>query len=261
MSTDAVVTSKAGGVLTIGLNAPSRRNAIDNEMYVALAELIAQASVDPEVRVLLFHGEEGYFTSGNALSEFIGHDSNREFVPLRFFRAIASCGKPIVAAVEGGAIGVGATALLHCDVVYAGRGTRFQMPFIDFGLCPEGGSSLLLAQGGGYKRAARWLLLGESFNADQAVLGGLVTEVVDDRAALDHARAAAFKLAQHPPNAVVKTKELMRRGQHAALMLTLEEEGKHFSKLLASREAQDALSRFVDRLGRRKTSHAGEIEE
>ncbi|HEX8601931.1 MAG TPA: enoyl-CoA hydratase-related protein [Pseudoduganella sp.] len=239
------------GVLHITFNRVARRHAITFDMYLRLAWLFTTASTDDAVRVVLLSGEGDYFTAGNDLADFIGYEEGDEFVPAHFLGALSRCTKPIVAAVEGGAIGVGSTLLLHCDVVYAGRSTKFLMPFINFALCPEGASSLLLPRAAGYKQAARWLLLGEGFGAADAQQAGLVTEVVDDSAALASGQRTAARLAALPHAAVLQTKALMRRAEAGLVQSVLDDECESFSRLLASPAAQSALQAFTAAAARR----------
>lgn len=242
------------GILHISFNRPARRHAINFDMYLQLAWLLTMASAEDAVRVVLLGGTDNYFTAGNDLADFIGYQEGEDFIPAHFLGALSRCTKPIVAAVEGGAIGVGSTLLLHCDVVYAGRSTKFLMPFINFGLCPEGASSLLLARAAGYKQAARWLLLGEGFGAADAQQAGLVTEVVDDLAAMASALRTASRLAALPHAAVLQTKALMRRAEGGLVQSVLDDENLAFAALLAGPAAQDALRAFTEAAARRASA-------
>jgi enoyl-CoA hydratase/carnithine racemase len=242
------------GILHVSFNRAARRHAITFDMYLELARLFTVAGADDAVRVVLLSGAGGYFTAGNDLSDFIGYEEGDDFIPAHFLGALSRCTKPVVAAVEGGAIGVGSTLLLHCDVVYAGRSAKFLMPFINFALCPEGASSLLLARAAGYKQAARWLLLGEGFGAADALQAGLVTEVVDDGAAMASALRTAHKLGALPHAAVLQTKALMRRAEAALVQSVLDDECLSFSRLLAAPAAQAALRAFTEAAARRSAT-------
>lgn len=232
------------GVLSLTFHRPGRRNALNGPMYQAAARALRAARLDEGVRVILLSGADGYFTAGNDLSDFIGYDRRDEFLPAAFLRELAACDKPVVAAVEGGAIGVGATMLLHCDFVFAARSTRFHLPFIHLNVCPEGGSSVLLPQRAGAHRAARWLLLGEPFTAAQAQEGDLVTEVVNDGGALQVAQAVADRLAAFDPVSMRTSKRLLR-GDLPALQATMAVELAHFTELLVQPAAQQALQRMT----------------
>ena len=242
------------GVLHITLNRPERRHALTFDMYLQLAWLLNMANSSEAVRVVLLSGAGDYFTGGNDLADFIGFEEGEDFVPAHFLGALSRCEKPVVAAVEGGAIGVGSTLLLHCDVVYAGRSTRFLMPFINFALCPEGASSLLLPRAAGYKQAVRWLMLGEPFDAAEAQRASLVTEVVDDGTALGRAAATAARLAVLPHAAVLETKALMRRANAKLVQSVLDDECHAFATLLAAPAAQAALKAFTNAAARRATA-------
>ena len=232
------------GVLALIFNRPDRRNALNGPMYQGMARALRAARLDDAVKVVLISGAQGYFTSGNDLTDFIGYDRRDEFLPAAFLRELSSLDKPVVAAVEGGAIGVGATMLLHCDFVQAGRSTKFHMPFIHLNVCPEGGSSVLVPARAGARRAARWLLLGEPFGADEALAGDLVSEVVDDGAALVSAQAVAVRLAALSPQALQASKRLLR-GDLPALQAAMAVELERFTELLVQPSAQQALQRMT----------------
>jgi enoyl-CoA hydratase/carnithine racemase len=234
------------GLQTITFNRPSRRNAFDNDLYVALTRALREARLNEHVKVVLITGAQGYFSAGNDLEDFIGYDCRDDFLPAAFLRELAACTKPVVAAVEGCAIGVGFTMLLHCDFIYVGRSTRLHMPFIHLNVCPEGGSSFLVPAWAGARRAARWLLLGEPFDALQAQDADLVTEVLDDGATLAQAQAVALRLAAMDPAALQTTKRLLR-GDLPALQSTMAVELECFTDLLARPPAQAALVRMTQR--------------
>jgi enoyl-CoA hydratase/carnithine racemase len=245
MSASEVLRDFQGGILTLTFNRPQRRNAMNGPMYRALARALREARVDDAVRVVILAGAEGYFTAGNDLSDFVGFDRRDEFVPAEFLRELAACDKPVVAAVEKGAIGVGATLLLHCDFVYAGRSTRLHMPFIHLSVCPEGGSSVLVPIRAGSKRAARWLMLGEPFGAQEAYEADIVTEVVEDGAALERARQTADRLSTLSIDALLATKRLLRQ-ELPALQGAMNLELERFTELLVKPPAQMAMMRMLD---------------
>jgi enoyl-CoA hydratase/carnithine racemase len=166
---------------------------------------------------------------------------------MQFLIAISEARKPIVAAVNGTAVGVGVTMLLHCELVYAGSGATFQMPFVNLGLCPEAGSTLLLPRVMGHQRAAELLLLGESFSADKACALGIVTAVCPDKDVLSTARHKALLLATQPAAAVRLAKSLLKRDYAPQLRETIVEEGRQFMERLKSPEAAEALQAFMQR--------------
>lgn len=248
---DAILSTTEGCVLILTINRPERRNALDTPMYERLAHELNRAGDAGDVRVVVLTGAGGYFTAGNALEEFASPTPPSELAGVRFLRALAACPKPVLAAVEGGAIGIGTTLLLHCDAVHVGESTRFGAPFVNLGVCPEGASSLLLPRSAGYKRAAQILLFGEPFSAWQAVDAGIVSAVVHDGDALDATLAAARKVAALPPGAVRTTKALLRRADRAAVAEAMDVEERAFIELLGSDAARRAILSFVEPRARR----------
>ena len=244
-----LLVTHAGGVATLTLNHPDRRNALTLDMYRAMTAAIHAAHHDPVTRVVVLSGADGYFTAGNDLGDFVGYEKRGEFVALTFLQALAACSKPVVAAVERGASGVGATLLQHCDFVYAGRSTRFSLPFINFGLCVEGGTSLALARGPMSRQVTRWLMLGEPFNADEALAAGLLTAVLEDDTTLAQAHATAARLATQPPEALQATKALLQKAR-GPMHDTLAEEIACFTDLLEGEFAQEQLRKFTSKAKR-----------
>jgi len=247
-STDQIQSELSEGILTLGINRPDKRNALNMAMYQALADGLRHADGDDAVRVILICGSEECFTSGNDLADFLSAPPTGPQSPvMQFLMAISEARKPIVAAVNGAAVGVGVTMLLHCELVYAGAGAVFQMPFVNLGLCPEAGSTLLLPGIMGHQRAAELLLLGEEFSAEKACAVGIVTEVCPDRDVPATARRKALQLAAQPAAAVRLAKHLLKRGHAARLQETIVEEGAQFMARLKSPEAGEALQAFMQR--------------
>ncbi len=247
MSQEAqVLITHADAVTTLTLNRPDRRNALTLGMYQLLTDAIRAAQHDPAVRAVVLTGAGGYFTAGNDLGDFVGYEKRGEFVALTFLQALAACSKPVVAAVERGAVGVGATMLQHCDFVYAGRGTRFSLPFINFGLSVEGGTSLAMARGPMSRQVTRWLMLGEPFNADEALAAGLLTEVLEDDATLTRAQGIAARLAAQQPAALQATKRMLQKAK-GPMHDTLAEEIDRFTDLLEGDYAQEQLRKFTSK--------------
>jgi enoyl-CoA hydratase/carnithine racemase len=240
-----ILIEKQAGVLRIEISRPEKKNAITAAMYQAMASALADGEADPEVRAFLIHGSPAIFTAGNDLGDFMVNPPADENAPVfQFLLAVSTASKPLVAAVNGAAVGVGTTMLLHCDLVYAGQSAQFRLPFVPLGLCPEAASSLLLPAIAGYQRAAEKMLLGEPFGADEAREMGFVNEVLPDGEVVERARAQACKLAALPPSALVTTKALMKRGQRAPVADQIREEAGHFRRLLGSPEAAAALAAF-----------------
>jgi enoyl-CoA hydratase/carnithine racemase len=243
-----IVTEKLQGVLRVELRRPEKKNALTAAMYERLSRVFQEAATDTDVRVLLLHGQPGAFTAGNDLGEFLNDPPSNEEAPVfRFLAAFRDFPKPFMAAVTGVAVGVGTTMLLHCDLVYAGAGARFQLPFVSLGLCPEAASSLLLPALVGPARAAEIILLGEPFGAERAREIGLVNRVLPDTEVLDHALAQARRLAGQPPAAVRLAKQLLKRSQAALVKETMAEEDRQFGMRLASPEAREAFGAFLEK--------------
>lgn len=238
----------ADRILEITIDRPERKNALTMAMYSAMAELLTAAVDDPEVRVVIISGAGGNFTSGNDLTDFLGGSASGEESPVfQFMQALYSFPKPVVAAVNGPAIGIGTTMLLHCDMAYAGEDAIFQMPFVDLGLCPEYASSYFLPRIAGHARASELLLLSRKFDAREAVSLGLCNAAVPAEEALASARATAAELAQKAPAAVRLSKRLLRRGTHDAGLEVIGEEAGHFQQRLASEEFKEAATAFMEK--------------
>ncbi len=247
---DHIAVERAARVLTIRFNRPDKKNALTQAMYTAMAAALTEAQADPEVRVVLFAGHPGVFSAGNDIEDFIKAPASGNFEdsPVgRFMLALAKFPKPVVVAVDGLAIGIGVTLLLHSDLVYAGRGARFQAPFVNLGICAEYASTMLMPRIMGHVRAAELLLLGEMFSAQTALECGLVNAVVDDGMVEAHARERALKLAAQPPNAVRVTKMLMKRWTEQEVKEALPLEASHFVPMLKQPEALEALTAFVQK--------------
>jgi len=244
---DDVVLSTANGVLEIRFNRPEKKNALTRAMYETVSVALEHADADPAIRVALLTGTGDTFTSGNDIRDFQARGAGNE--PRggsRFLPAISSMQKPLIAAVNGAAIGVGTTMLMHCDLIVAARSARFVMPFTSLGLVPEAASSLLVPRLLGHQRASALLLLGEPLDAQMAFEWGLVNRVVDDAALMETAREVARRLAALPPQAVRLTKRLMKHGA-ADVGARIQEEIGVFSERLASPEAQEAFAAFMEK--------------
>jgi enoyl-CoA hydratase/carnithine racemase len=233
------------GVVQITMNRPERKNALDRASYAGLIDAIKAAEADPEIRAMVLTGAAGCFTSGNDIKDFAAATDAGPRVAIDFLGAISTATKPVVAAVEGFAVGIGTTMLLHCDLAYAGKGASFRLPFVTLGLCPEGGSSYLLPLVAGTKRAAELLMLGEAFGPDAAQEAGLVNAVTAEGGALALAIEKARALAALPPQSVALTKSLLKRGHAATVAETIATEGRLFGERLLSDEARAAFVAFL----------------
>lgn len=235
----------AEGVCTVTISRPEKKNSLTRAMYAALADAIETAADGEEVRALLLAGEGDIFCAGNDIGEFRDRPAPGAGAPpppsRRFYTGLAEFPKPVVAAVPGLAIGIGCTMLMHADIVYAAPEARFRLPFVDLGVVPELGSSLLLPRMAGRHRAAELMLLGEFFGAEEAREIGLVNRVMPRDELLPNATATARALARKPQEALRQTKRLLRQDM-PALMLRMQEELEVFDRLLASPETQAIMA-------------------
>jgi enoyl-CoA hydratase/carnithine racemase len=240
-----ITVDTSGGVATIVIARPQKKNALTFAMYHAMTDAVTAAVADDAVRALLIVGQPGVFTSGNDLEDFKRRPPLSENSPVfRFMQVLAACDKPVVAAVTGLAVGIGATMLLHCDLVYISDEALLAMPFVSLGLVPEFASSLLLPQLLGHAKAAEKLLLGETFTAIEAVEFGIANAVLPAGEVLAHARAMAERFNALPPSAVRDTKRLMRSGSKDAIARAMQDEAAVFIERLRSPEAQEAFEAF-----------------
>jgi enoyl-CoA hydratase/carnithine racemase len=233
----------APGIRILAIDDPGTRNALSANTYRRLTHEIAEAEEHPGLRVMIITGAGGVFTSGNDLNDF--RDRPDATAALGLLHALACAETPVIAAVEGFAIGIGTTMLLHCDLAYAGCSAIFALPFTRLGLSPEGGSSLLLPQLAGAKRATEMLLLGERFSAHDAQSAGLLNTVVEDGTALATALHTAHKLTALPDESLRATKRLLT--DKDAVRRAIDREAAIFARRLQSPEAQSAISAVLDR--------------
>jgi enoyl-CoA hydratase/carnithine racemase len=241
---EKVIISQASGVLRIIFNRPEKKNALDRESYGTMIAALEAAEGDEAVKAVLFAGVGGDFTAGNDLADLRDFlDALDAFPALTFVKTLAAFGKPMVAAVTGDAVGVGTTMLFHCDLVYASPEARLRMPFIDLGLVPEAGASLLVPQRFGMARASQYLLLGDGFSGAEAHALGLVNGLAPAEFVLETALAAAQKLAVKPPAALMAARRLLR-GDPADILARIDAEAVLFAKALASPATRERLAAF-----------------
>jgi enoyl-CoA hydratase/carnithine racemase len=244
---EPVLVTRSAGVCEVRFNRPEKRNAITFVMYERLTRALADAQADSTVRAVLLSGEGASFSAGNDLQDFLsGPPLSNAHPAMQFLRTLATFGKPLLAAVQGPAVGIGVTMLLHCDLIVAARTAQFTLPFVALGLVPEAGSSLLLPRLIGHQRAAELLFLGQPFNADTAYRLGLVNSVVEERSLLDEARALARGVAQQPSEALAATRRLLR-GETGELLARIEEEARIFGAQLQSEEFRARVRAFLTR--------------
>ncbi len=238
----------AEAICTIRFDRPEKKNALTTAMYADVVAALRAALTDDAVRVVRFIGTPGLFTAGNDLGDFMSRPpSDTEAPVFQLLSMLPDYAKPIVAAVDGPAIGLGTTMLLHCDLVVATARARLQMPFIKLGLVPEAASSLLLPSLAGLQRASEWLLLGEAFSGTDAHSAGLVNRLVAPEDLEAESLALCRALAARPPEALRQSKALLRAPLTAAIRETMQREGAVFLERLRSPEALQAFTAFFDR--------------
>lgn len=246
--TDLVKVEIDAGVMTITLSRPDKKNALSNAMYGVLADSLERAESDPAVRVVMFQADGDSFSSGNDLKDFTAQATGtftEERHVWRFLKALAHATRPLVAAVQGQAVGVGTTMLLHCDLVFTSPDARLTVPFVNLALAPEAASSWLLPARIGHARAYAMFALGEAVDGATAAAWGLSNAVVPLEDLRARARAAADQLATRPLGALTVTKRLMRDAEKiSALMDT---EGALFAERLQTAEAREAFMAFAER--------------
>lgn len=247
--TEHVRTELEQGVLQLTLDRPAKKNALTQPMYGALADAITRVESESEsgARVLHITGAGDLFTAGNDIGDFqFGATDDGETEVVRFLRTLMATDVPIVAAINGPAVGVGVTMLLHMDFVVAAREATFKTPFIDLGLVPEAASSLLMPLQMGYRSAAAMLMLGEKYSAEQALAAGIVGEVVDASQLLERSHTVARQLARKPRHALRATKRLMRL-EASSIADRFKVEMQEFVLALASPEAREAMAAFMEK--------------
>jgi enoyl-CoA hydratase/carnithine racemase len=236
------------GVMEIQFNRPEKKNAITEQMYVDLAQAFVTARQTEEVGVVLVSGHKSFFTAGNDLNDFLANPpEDDEAAVFRFLQTVADFPKPIVAAVNGPAVGIGTTLLLHCDLVFSGESAKFQMPFVNLGLVPEFASSYLLPLRVGHAKASEWLLTGKTFDAFEAKAAGLINEVFKDEQFFSAALHQAQNLAQLPRASVLTTKRLMKQTYMSKTLQAIEEESDLFRKRLSGDDFKNAVASFLKR--------------
>jgi enoyl-CoA hydratase/carnithine racemase len=246
-----VIVLDDGPIRILRLNRPEKKNALTDAMYDTLSEALENAAVSKTIRCVVIAGGPAAFTAGADLQDFLHAARHMEGLrpqAMRFLHRIAHAGKPLVAAVEGVAIGIGTTLLLHCDYVVAAIDARFSTPFVHLGLVPEAGSSLLMPRLMGTRRAFELLVMGHPLDADEAKAVGLVNAVVPAGEVEPEALKAARQIAALPAEAVAASRRLIR-GSTAEIVRRIDEESEIFKRRLKSEEAKAAFEAFFSRKG------------
>ena len=246
---DHINIETTDSVLTIGINRPEKKNALNGAMYFAVRDALVAGHDDQNVRAVIIYGLGGDFTAGNDLKEFLEFAStDQETFPAKeFLDVLIPYSKPVIAAVDGLAVGIGATMTIHCDLVYASEEARFQMPFVNLGLNPEAGSSYALPQLIGYHNAAEIILLGGMVTAKRAYDMGFVNAVIKQSELMDMAMQAALRIAELPPTPVRLAKSMMKKHFTDKIMETNDKEFRSFVGRLSSPEAAEAVQSFMEK--------------
>ncbi|SDR62266.1 Enoyl-CoA hydratase/carnithine racemase [Rhizobiales bacterium GAS113] len=242
-----VTISREDGVAIISITRPDKKNALTGAMYDAMTAVMSLSANEAAIGAVVITGSNGVFTAGNDINDFLAYKGDMGASPgLRFIKALARFEKPLVAAVDGLAIGIGTTMLLHCDLVYASPAAVLKIPFVDLGLTPEGASSVLLPRRCGMARASELLLLGEAIPAERAEAFGLVNGVVPAAELREHAIAKAKALSKKPQKALAATRKMLR-GDPGELTLVMDKEGREFAARLTMPEARAAFMAFANK--------------
>ncbi|CAB4887262.1 unannotated protein [freshwater metagenome] len=240
---------RQGSTLILTLDRPTKKNAITSAMYQALTAALDSATGDFAIRTVILTGAGDTFTAGNDVMDFLNEPVKDQNAPVfQFLTALHNFPKPLIAAVQGSAIGIGTTALLHCDLAYASFNTTFQMPFVNLGLVPEAGSTLLFPRLVGHAKASEIFLTGRTFGAQEALEMGLINQISDSP--LEAALKVAEAIGEQPPTSVINTKALLKSRDHLAVEQVMAVEGELFRIALESDEAQIAFMKFLEKKGK-----------
>lgn len=243
-----ILVAQENTILRIQFNRPERKNALSLAMYTALADILNSATVDEQIRVVVLSGVNECFTSGNDLLDFMNEPNIHDNHPVvRFMGALRNCAKPVVAIVQGHAVGIGTTLLLHCDLVYAAHDARLQLPFVNLGLAPEYASSYLVPRLVGQQKAAELLLLGEVFSGVDAEKMGFVNASLPAAELLAFAESKINRLASQPPAAARRAKMLLKKTQTQGVEAALAAEFVAFAEGLNSDECKESVTAFFEK--------------
>ncbi|MEG3768632.1 enoyl-CoA hydratase [Alteromonas sp. 14N.309.X.WAT.G.H12] len=242
-----VLTQNNDRILTVSLNRADKKNALTLKMYAQLANILKAAAEDDTVHVVLLKGEGGCFSAGNDISVFAQRDEGDSISDIvAFMNALLHFPKPVVAQVEGVAVGIGTTLLLHCDMVYCAPATQFCLPFINLGLVPEYASSYLLPRLAGRRKASEWLMLGEMFGAEDAYQFGVVTAIEPADTLGEKVMSVCKKLASKPVFAMTHTKKLLNT-EKEVIQQQINEELDVFLEALNTDAAKEAFDAFINK--------------
>lgn len=244
----SIKTAVLNGVASIELANVQRKNTLNDVIFTELLDALKMAAEDPQIKVVLLHGQPEYFCMGTELENFTQTDFTDSKSPLReFMHALIHFEKPIVAAVNGSAIGVGTTMLLHCDLVYASDTAIFALPFTSLGLVPDFAATYILPRRIGRMRANEKLLLAQPFSAQEAFDIGLINGVLPEKEVLNYARTIAERFNKLPPQAVRSTKHLLRASALQEVDVAIEAEMTAMAKQVQGQEVKEAISAFLEK--------------
>ena len=248
MSSEPILVNRKSSVLEIQINRADKMNALTDAMYGAMNAALDDANSNDEIKVVLLRSSGSHFSAGNDLADFLATEFNLESNVVQFLIKLATLKKPIIAAVNGAAVGIGLTMLLHCDVVYVSEDVKLSVPFVKLGLTPEGGSSRLLAARCSDLKANEWLLTGRNILVEEAVSTGLVNQSFASAEALwEAAEELSQKMARNSLDILVKTKMLLKGEQIDSVVELIKKEANIFAEQLQTEEAKAAFAAFLKR--------------
>lgn len=246
---EKAVLSIENRIATLRFNRPDARHALDTEMYQTLTTHLESVAKNDQIQALILTGSDDFFTAGNDLHDFLGplpHDGEL-FDGLKFLSALRKVPVPVIAAVEGMAVGIGCTLLLHCEFVIAGEGTIFTMPFVPLGACPEGGSSDLLPKTVGLRKAQEWLLLGTKINTQEALQTQLISHICPAGESLAQAQAIAQQLCKLPRYSLLATKALLQKHQQFDEKACFTAEQERFIECITQPSSKAIIHAFLNK--------------
>jgi enoyl-CoA hydratase/carnithine racemase len=239
-----ILTEQQNNVLTITLNRFDKKNALNTIMYQRLSELFLQANDDKNIHCVVIQGNDQCFCAGNDLQDFIASSESENLAAFDFIKILAEFQKPLIAAVAGPAVGIGTTLLLHCDMVFTTEKAKFKLPFTQLGLCPEAASSLLLSLRLGHNKAFELLVLGNTFNGQQAIDFGIANQLCDSNDLLTTAQQTALSIAKLPQDAVLTSRRLIKQASHSQVINTMNVEAQEFTRLVKTDTCKNILASF-----------------
>jgi len=248
--TDVVLLERpAEGVVLLRINRPEARNALNLEVRKLLARHLADIGEDTTTRAVVLTGNERSFAAGADIKEMadVGTIEALQRGVHKLWRAIAGCPKPVIAAVNGYALGGGCELAMTCDIIVAGESARFGQPEVLIGIIPGGGGTQRLTRAVGKYKAMKYILTGEQIPAKEALEMGLASEVVPDPEVEGRAIDLARQIAVLPPLAVQLAKEAVLAGMEAPLASALALEVKSLQILFSSRDQKEGMRAFIEK--------------